>query len=46
MEDKSEERWSKRVQGGDLAADSRLAHAQRFTRVSEAAGLGGGMEDA
>src|SRR5215831_14489230 len=29
-----------------LSTDSRLAHAQRLTGVGEAAGLGGGMEDA
>jgi hypothetical protein len=33
-------------QGRYLTADRRLAHAQRFTGMGEAAGLGGGMEDA
>ena len=34
------------LQRRHLPADSRLAHAQRFTRMGEAAGLGGGMKDA
>jgi hypothetical protein len=34
------------LQRGHLAADRRLAHAQRLTGMGEAAGLGGGMKDA
>ena len=34
------------LQGRDLPAHRRLAHAQRLTGMGEAAGLGGGMEDA